>query len=158
MDSRAVATMTDSLTTERRSWNMSRIRGKDTVIELKVRRFLFSEGFRYRIHVRNLPGKPDIVLKKYRTVIFIHGCFWHRHQGCKDATIPKTRTEFWMDKFQKNVINDESHVESLAFMGWNVIVLWECEIERKFDNTMAALLEKLKKHGDLQKTIMKERR
>ena len=87
--------MTDHITPEHRSWNMSRIRGKDTEIEIKVRRWLFSKGFRFRKNDKRYPGQPDIVLPKYRTVVFINGCFWHRHEGCKYATMPKTRTEYW---------------------------------------------------------------
>ena len=98
--------MTDRITPEHRSWNMSRIKGKDTKIEVKVRSWLFSKGFRFRKNDRRYPGTPDIVLPKYKTVIFINGCFWHRHEGCRYATTPKTRTEFWMNKFEKNVEND----------------------------------------------------
>ena len=122
---------------------MSRIKGKDTKIELAVRKYLFSKGFRYRINVRSLPGKPDVVLKKYNAVIFVHGCFWHRHPSCKEATSPKTRTEFWERKFQANIKNDSIHTEALHQMGWRVIVLWECQIENRFEDTMYALVEEL---------------
>lgn len=135
--------MTDHLTAERRSWNMSRIKGKDTQIELAVRKYLFAKGYRYRLHVRTLPGKPDIVLKKYKTVIFIHGCFWHRHVGCKNTTIPKTRTEFWEDKFKTNIQNDIKHTKLLEQMGWKVIVIWGCQIEDCFEETMAGVIAKL---------------
>lgn len=101
--------MSDSLTPEKRSWNMSRIHAKDTSIEMKVRKYLFSQGFRYRKNVSSLPGKPDIVFPKYRTVVFIHGCFWHRHEGCKRATTPKSRVEYWLPKFERNVENDKKH-------------------------------------------------
>lgn len=136
--------MADSLTKERRSWNMSKIKGKDTGIEIKVRKYLFSQGFRYRKNVTTLPGKPDIVLPKHHTVIFVHGCFWHRHEGCKDATTPKTRTEFWNEKFRKNVENDQLHNQQLEDAGWRVIVLWECEINKNFNNTMDWLISQLK--------------
>ena len=136
--------MADTLSTEKRSWNMSRIKSQNTKIELAVRKHLFSKGFRYRINVRNLPGKPDIVLKKYNTVVFIHGCFWHRHQGCKDATTPKTKTSFWENKFHKNVKNDQKHVEMLQQTGWRVVTIWECEIENHFDSTMIKLIDKIK--------------
>lgn len=131
--------MSDKLTAERRSWNMSRIRSKDTKIEVKVRKWLFSQGFRYRKNVNKLPGKPDIVLPKYKTVVFIHGCFWHRHPGCIENNIPKTRTEFWQAKLDRNVENDKKHIAELEQMGYRVIVLWECDIEKRFDETMSKL-------------------
>lgn len=136
--------MADSLTREQRSWNMSKIKGKDTEIEIKVRKYLFSQGFRYRKNVASLPGKPDIVLPKYHTVIFVHGCFWHRHEGCKDATTPKTRTEFWNEKFRKNVENDQLHSQQLEDAGWRVIVLWECDINKRFEETMMDLIKKIR--------------
>ena len=123
---------------------MSRIRGKDTKPEVCVRKFLFSKGFRFRKNDRRYPGKPDIVLPKYRTVIFVHGCFWHRHEGCSNATMPKTRTEFWSEKFRKNVENDRRHQSELESLGFRVITLWECEIEKNFESTMEKLLEMLK--------------
>ena len=115
--------MADRLTAEKRSWNMSRIRGRDTSIEVMVRKCLFSKGFRFRINDKRFPGKPDVVLPKYRTVIFVHGCFWHHHPGCKDATIPKTRTKFWLDKFENNMANDRIQREALEAAGWKVITL-----------------------------------
>lgn len=135
--------MADRLTPEKRSWNMSRVHNTDTSIEVKVRKYLFSKGFRFRKNVKTLPGKPDIVLPKYKTVIFVHGCFWHRHEGCKDNTTPKTRTEFWEEKFRKNVENDRLHMESLRMNGWNVIIIWECEIEKDFDNTMDRVVRQI---------------
>lgn len=129
--------MTDHITPEHRSWNMSRIKGKDTEIEIKVRSWLFSKGFRFRKNDKRYPGKPDIVLPKYRTVVFINGCFWHRHEGCKYATIPKTRTEYWKEKFERNVENDRLHRSQLEQMGWNVITVWECELkEDKLSKTL----------------------
>jgi DNA mismatch endonuclease (patch repair protein) len=112
-----------------RSYNMSRIRGKNTKPELLVRKFLFSQGYRYRLHVRDLPGKPDIVLPKYRTVIFIHGCFWHGHNGCKYFVIPKTRTSWWIDKINYNATKDIDNQQKLRESGWNVITIWECELK-----------------------------
>ena len=132
--------MADRLTPEKRSWNMSHIRGKDTAIEVRVRKYLFGLGYRYRKNDKRLPGKPDIVLPKYRTVIFIHKCFWHRHSDCKDATTPKTRTDFWTEKFSRNVENDRKHKEQLEADGWKVITLWECEINKKFEETMNRVL------------------
>ena len=128
--------MSDKLTPEKRSWNMSRIKGKDTKIEVEVRKYLFSKGYRFRKNDKRYPGKPDIVLPKYHVAIFVHGCFWHRHEGCKDATTPKTRTEFWLEKFDKNVKNDQIRQEKLRELGWKVIVIWECELKRSFQETM----------------------
>ena len=128
--------MSDKLTPEKRSWNMSRIKGKDTKIEVEVRKYLFSKGYRFRKNDKRYPGKPDIVLPKYHVAIFVHGCFWHRHKGCKDATTPKTRTEFWLEKFDKNVKNDQIKQEKLRELGWKVIVIWECELKRSFQETM----------------------
>lgn len=132
--------MADSLTPEKRSWNMAQIHSKDTTIEVKVRKYLFSQGFRYRKNDKRLPGTPDIVLPKYHSVIFIHGCFWHRHPGCKIATTPKTNTEYWNEKFAHNISNDEKKQEMLRSLGWNVIVLWQCDIEKRFDQTMQSLI------------------
>ena len=109
--------MSDKLTPEKRSWNMSRIKGKDTKIEVEVRKYLFSKGYRFRKNDKRYPGKPDIVLPKYHVAIFVHGCFWHRHEGCKDATTPKTRTEFWLEKFDKNVKNDQINQEKIRELG-----------------------------------------
>ena len=128
--------MADNRSPEVRSWNMSQVKSQDTSIEIKVRSYLFRNGFRFRKNVKKLPGKPDIDLPKYRTIIFIHGCFWHRHAGCKDATTPKTRTEFWQQKFDRNVANDRLHIKQLEKMGWHVIVLWECQINKDIETTM----------------------
>jgi len=133
--------MTDRISPEKRSWNMSRIKGKDTKIEVQVRSWLFSKGLRFRKNDKRYPGTPDIVLPKYKTVIFINGCFWHRHENCKYATTPKTRTDFWIEKFEKNVANDELHKQQLEDMGWKVIVIWECQLHRKtFEDTMQNVL------------------
>jgi len=119
--------MADKLTKERRSWNMSRIRSKNTGPELIVRSLLHRQGFRFRLHRKGLPGKPDIVLPKYKTVIFVHGCFWHSHALCADATVPKSRTEFWAKKFADTVKRDENNQAALLMLGWKVVVIWECE-------------------------------
>ena len=136
--------MSDKLTPEKRSWNMSRIKGKDTKIEVEVRKYLFSKGYRFRKNDKRYPGKPDIVLPKYHVAIFVHGCFWHRHEGCKDATTPKTRTEFWLEKFDKNVKNDQIKQEKLRELGWKVIVIWECEIKKDLIKTMEWLEQEIK--------------
>lgn len=127
----------DHITPEKRSWNMSRIKGKDTKIEVQVRSWLFSRGFRFRKNDKRYPGKPDVILPKYKTVIFINGCFWHRHEGCKYATMPKSNTEYWEEKFQRNIQNDKMHLQQLESMGWNVITLWECQLKKDvFEATM----------------------
>ncbi|MGM9518637.1 MAG: very short patch repair endonuclease [Acidaminococcus sp.] len=134
----------DKITKAQRSHNMARIKSKDTSIEVKVRKFLFARGFRYRKNVRSLPGTPDIVLPKYKTVIFVNGCFWHRHEGCKYATTPSTHQDFWQKKFTVNVNNDKKHYQQLKDLGWHVIVLWECEIEHTFSEVMDRVIEDLK--------------
>lgn len=120
--------MTDVHSTSIRSKNMSAIRGKDTKPEVLVRKMLHHKGFRFRLNVKELPGKPDIVLPKYHTVIFVHGCFWHRHSGCKHAVMPKSNTEFWQNKLESNVARDFKNVAALEALGWKNIIVWECEI------------------------------
>ena len=122
--------MADSLSSERRSWNMSRIGGRDTKPETQLRSLLHRAGYRFRLHVRDLPGRPDIVLPRYRTAIFVNGCFWHRHDACKNATTPSTRREFWQAKFDENVSRDKRNRLALQHDGWKVIIVWECELER----------------------------
>lgn len=111
---------------------MSAIRGKNTKPEILVRKYLHSSGYRFRLHRKDLPGKPDIVLPKYRMVIMVHGCFWHRHPGCAYTTTPSTRPEFWLDKFQKNIERDTAQIESLIALGWKVLVVWECGLKHRF--------------------------
>ena len=137
--------MTDVLTKEQRHLNMSHIRGKDTSIEVKLRKALFARGFRFRKNVGKMIGKPDIVLPKYKTVIFIHGCFWHRHKGCRYATNPKTRKEFWEEKFNQNIIRDKRQTEDLINLGWHVLVVWECELKQNL-NSVADEIEKILKY------------
>lgn len=120
----------DTLTPEKRSWNMSRIKSKDTTPERIVRSFLHRNGLRFRLHVKELPGMPDVVLPKYKTVIEVRGCYWHRHQGCKYAYTPKTRIEFWQKKFAENIARDQRTEAELRKLGWNVIVIWECEVNK----------------------------
>jgi DNA mismatch endonuclease vsr len=121
----------DHLSPEQRSWNMSRIKSKDTTPERIVRSFLHRNGFRFRLHVKDLPGKPDIVLSKYKTVIEVRGCFWHRHKGCKIAANPSTNADFWQKKFAENVARDQRSEQALKDLGWQVIIIWECEVENK---------------------------
>ncbi len=120
--------MTDRITESKRSWNMSRIRSKNTKPEYIVRSILHRAGFRYRLHDPKIPGKPDIVLPKYKAAIFVHGCFWHRHENCKNATIPSTNREFWENKFSQNVKRDNQVSSALENIGWKRIVIWECII------------------------------
>src|SRR5450432_3653395 len=122
--------MVDVHTKAVRSYNMSRIRAKNTKPEISVRQYLFAKGFRYRLHVKDLPGKPDIVLPKYKTVIFVHGCFWHGHEGCKYYKVPKTRTEWWLNKIGTNIANDTNAETLLKAAGWNIIKIWECELKK----------------------------
>lgn len=132
--------MTDVHSKEVRSYNMSKIKGKDTKPELLVRKFLHKNGFRYRLHVKDLPGKPDIVLPKYKTVIFVHGCFWHGHENCKHYVVPKTRTEWWLKKINGNVISDVKNKNLLIGKGWTVIEIWQCELKHRiFDATLAGV-------------------
>lgn len=135
--------MTDRISKEKRSWNMSRIRGKDTKPETLLRGLLHQEGFRFRLHSPNLPGKPDIVLPKYRTVIFVHGCFWHRHKGCSNATMPKTRTEFWAEKFRRTVERDQRKQSELEALGWRVLTVWECELVSNPRNLLRSVKNQL---------------
>ncbi len=120
--------MVDFLSPSERSERMSRIRSSNTAPEVALRRALHALGFRFRLHRKDLPGKPDIVLPRYKTAIFVHGCFWHRHDGCKVANTPKSNTEFWTEKFDRNVARDIRAREMLEAKGWKVIVVWECEL------------------------------
>lgn len=135
--------MADSLTPEHRSWNMSRIRSRDTKPELLLRSNLHRAGLRFRVHRRDLPGSPDIVLPKYSTVIFVHGCYWHRHRGCKNATTPSTRTDFWEAKFAGNIKRDEQSIFELREAGWRSLVVWECELKRDPEQVLQDIKKKL---------------
>lgn len=134
--------MADKLTPAKRSWNMSRIKGKNTKPELLVRKFLYSHGVRYRIH-STLPGRPDIVIKKRGIILFINGCFWHGHTSCKDSGIPKSNTAFWQNKINGNMERDKRNRLKLEKEGWRVFTVWECEINKDFDRTMATLMSSL---------------
>jgi len=136
--------MADVHSIETRSYNMSRIKSKGTKPEMLVRKFLFANGFRYRLHVKNMPGKPDIVLPKYKTVIFVNGCFWHSHEGCKYYVIPKTRTEWWLNKLSNNKQRDIDNFSKLAVAGWKIITIFECELKaKKLNQTLINLLDEL---------------
>lgn len=134
----------DNHSKEVRSFNMSRIRSKNTKPEEIVRKFLFSSGFRYRKNDQRLPGCPDIVLKKYKAVLFVNGCFWHGHTGCRYFTWPKSNTEYWQHKIGGNIERDKQTYTSLRASGWNVIIIWECQLKKeKRDSTLLTLLEEL---------------
>lgn len=135
----------DTMTKEQRHRNMSHIKSRNTSLEILVRKRLFRDGFRYRINVSNLPGKPDIVLPKYHTVIFVNGCFWHRH-NCKLATMPKTHVDFWKRKFEQNMKNDLDNHKKLRNLGWHVIILWECEIKEDFEQLMKITESEIKQY------------
>lgn len=135
--------MADVHDPETRSYNMSRIKGKNTKPEMLVRRFLYSKGFRYKLHDKTLPGKPDIVLPKYKTVIFIHGCFWHGHEGCRFFVVPKSRTEFWLTKIHRNKELDAKYNQLLKAAGWKIIEVWECELKEDAEAVFTKLLYRL---------------
>jgi len=132
--------MTDTLSKNKRSWNMSQIRGKNSKPELIVRSYLHGKGFRFRVNVKSLLGHPDIVLKKYNTLIFVDGCFWHRHNGCKYTYIPRSRKKFWETKFNNNIKRDKIVNEELSKSGWKIHRIWECEIN---ENNLNSLTKKI---------------
>ena len=138
--------MTDHLTPDKRSWNMSRIRSKNTKPELIVRKVLHNSGIRYRLHARNLPGKPDLSNKSKNFAIFVNGCFWHQHKGCKRASIPKSNTDYWIPKLEKNVNRLRENLETLDTMGYRTAVIWECEVNDLENNK--ALMEIVNKVGE----------
>lgn len=130
----------DNHSKEVRSYNMSKIRSTGTKPEEMVRKYLFSKGLRYRKNVKALPGKPDIVLPKYKTIVFVNGCFWHGHNGCKYFVMPKSNTEYWESKINSNIDRDQRTYDSLSALGWNVLVVWECELKKdKRENTLELL-------------------
>lgn len=134
--------MADVHDAEQRSANMRAIRHKDTKPEMQIRRLLFASGFRFRLHVKSLPGSPDIVLAKHRVAIFVHGCFWHGH-GCHLFKVPSTRTEFWMGKIQANRDRDYRHEEKLRSMGWRILIIWECALKGKERRSTADISSKI---------------
>ena len=138
------------MTPQQRHLCMSHIRSKDTKPEQLVRQALWHKGFRYRLHVKDLPGKPDIVLPKYKTAIFVNGCFWHGHKGCKDFVIPKSNTAFWLEKIGKNKNRDEQNITALISAGWKVITIWECELKKPvIEATLSELFQTLTKSPQL---------
>ena len=142
--------MPDIMTPQQRHLCMSHIRSKDTKPEQLVRQALWHKGFLYRLHVKDLPGKPDIVLTKYKTAIFVNGCFWHGHKGCKDFVIPKSNTAFWLEKIGKNKNRDEHNITALISAGWKVITIWECELKKPvIEATLSELFQTLTKSPQL---------
>lgn len=139
-------------TTPQRSRMMSSIRGKNTWPERALRRLLFARGLRYRLHVRKLPGSPDLVFPKYRAVVFVHGCFWHRHEGCRYTTIPRANEDFWAQKFQGNVSRDMRHAEMLRTLGWRTAVVWECALKYSVEETARRVEEWL--HGNVESLVV----
>ncbi|NLL15241.1 MAG: DNA mismatch endonuclease Vsr [Fibrobacter sp.] len=135
--------MSDIFSKTKRSDIMSKISGKETKPEVLVRKYLFAEGFRYRKNVKDLPGKPDIVLPKYKTVVFVNGCFWHGHKNCKKSALPTSNTQFWKEKISKNILRDSENVQKLINMGYKVLTIWQCELTAK---TREKSLNKLIKH------------
>lgn len=135
--------MADFMTPKQRSNCMSRVRGKNTTPELTLRKWLWAEGFRFRLHSK-LPGKPDIVLPKYKTVIFVHGCFWHHHEGCRKSNLPKTNVEFWQNKIESNIRRDKANKIDLEKLGWKVFIAWECEIKKNAQKVLDDILTLLK--------------
>jgi DNA mismatch endonuclease, patch repair protein len=140
-------TMTDVHSKEIRSYNMSRIRSAHTKPEMLARQFLHAQGFRYTLHNKKLAGKPDIVLSKYKTIVLIHGCFWHGHTNCKYYVVPKTRTDWWLSKINTNKANDEKAIKALKKEGWKIITIWECSLKSaKIEKTLASLVIKLERN------------
>ena len=136
--------MADVHSKDVRSYNMSQVKGKNTKPELLVRKYLFAKGLRYKLHDKKLPGKPDIVLPKYQTVVFIHGCFWHGHENCQRATVPKTRTEFWLNKIEGNKKRDKQNIELLEKSGWKVFVVFGCELKKSIqEQTLNSILNNM---------------
>ena len=136
--------MTDKLSTEKRSWNMSRIKSVDTKPELLIRKAFYKLGYRYRLHKKDLPGKPDIAITKLKLAIFVNGCFWHRHEGCNEASRPKTNSLFWENKINANINRDQKNYSALLKLDWKVLVIWECEVSKNLEKNTQLINEKLR--------------
>ncbi len=136
--------MVDRVDKNKRSEIMALVKSKDTKPELQLRRALHSKGFRFRIHQKKLPGCPDLVFAKYKTVIFVHGCFWHRHAGCRAASMPSSNISFWEGKFQRTLERDAQNIKNLKQLGWRVIVVWECDLRpKKLNETIEKLIKRI---------------
>lgn len=132
--------MVDHISPERRSWLMSRVKGKNTTPEVRVRQIAHGMGLRFRLHRKDLPGKPDLVFPKYRVALLVHGCFWHRHPNCKKSSIPKSNSEFWENKFARNVQRDVENMEDLVALGWKPIIVWACETDDMVRDKLKGIL------------------
>ena len=151
--------MADTMTKAQRHYTMSHVHSASTKPELKLRRALWNNGFRYRVNVKNLPGKPDIVLSKYRTAIFVHGCFWHGHKGCDKYTTPKTNTDFWKAKISRNQQHDQDVWRQLEAKGWSVIVVWECQLKKAvLDETITRVEAEIIRNGELYRKAQESRK
>lgn len=140
--------MSDKMTRAQRHYCMSRIHSSGTKPEIRLRLALWHLGFRYRVNDRRLPGKPDIVLPRYRTVVFVHGCFWHGHPGCSMYTVPKTNVEFWVAKVERNKMRDSAMWRRLEALGWNVVIVWECQLKKAvFEETVARVIREIEARG-----------
>lgn len=137
--------MADTVSKEKRHEIMSKVRGKDTQIEIKVRHWLYQHGVRYRKNCNDIIGKPDIAIKKYKIAVFVHGCFWHGHDNCKYYRLPKSNFEYWQKKIEKNIKRDQENMVKLQSLGWNVFIVWECQIKANFGSTMENLLNEILK-------------
>lgn len=151
--------MLDSSTSARRHRNMAAIHSASTKPELKLRHALWEQGFRYRVNDKHLPGSPDIVLPKYHTVIFVHGCFWHGHKNCKNATTPKTNTDFWKAKITRNKERDQEVWRKLEAKGWYILIVWECELKKdRFEGTLKQVIDTIRKNGETYKGLQAARK
>lgn len=151
--------MSDFLSKEERSVRMSRIRSVNTKPEILLRRGLWRNGFRYRVNDKKLSGRPDIVLPKYRTVVFVHGCFWHGHKGCKVYSVPKTNTEFWLAKVARNQQRDQEVWRKLEAKGWSVIIVWECQLKKaNLEETVARVASEIIRNGETYRAVQVERK
>ena len=151
--------MTDTMTDAQRHYTMSQVHSASTKPELKLRHALWRQGFRYRMNDRHLPGSPDIVLPRYRSVIFVHGCFWHGHKGCKNYTVPKTNTDFWVAKVARNQERDQEVWRQLEAKGWSVIIVWECELKKSvLDETINRIAEEIRQNGEDYRQAQEDRR
>lgn len=151
--------MSDVHTPDQRHRNMAAIHSSSTKPEQKLRRALWNQGFRYRVNDKHLPGSPDIVLPKYHTVIFVHGCFWHGHKNCKNATTPKTNTDFWKAKITRNQERDQEVWRKLEAKGWYVLIVWECELKKdRFEGTLKQVIDTIRKNGDTYNDLQASRK
>lgn len=135
--------MADTFSKEKRHEIMSKVRSKDTKIKIRVRHWLYNHGMRYRKHCNDILGKPDLAIKKYKIAIFIHGCFWHGHDNCKNYRLPKTNLDYWQEKINKNAKRDHANINNLQNLGWRVFVVWECQIKSDFESAMQNLLSEI---------------